>query len=82
MSSKKEASLLDSTKAAASELQDCEKMRSRQEQEETLILTAWQSMQHSLCEDSGAPGMPQSFLAKQRQSTQARRGLSLRLGPR
>ncbi|XP_023258315.1 protein Hook homolog 2-like [Seriola lalandi dorsalis] len=51
--------------------------RSRQEQEETLILTAWKSMssalqRHSLCEDSGA----QSFLAKQRQSTQARRVLS------
>ncbi|KAM7393734.1 hypothetical protein PAMP_020584 [Pampus punctatissimus] len=55
--------------------------RSRREQEEKLILTAWQSMssalqQQSLCEDSRAP---ESFLAKQRQSTQARRMFSPRL---
>ncbi|XP_042254479.1 protein Hook homolog 2-like [Thunnus thynnus] len=56
--------------------------RSRWEQEEKLILTAWQSMssalqQQSLCEDSRTPGTAQSFLAKQRQSTQARRAFSL-----
>ncbi|XP_078146746.1 protein Hook homolog 3-like [Centroberyx gerrardi] len=61
--------------------------RSRQEQEEKLILTAWHSMsaalqQHSLCDGSTAPGQAQSFLAKQRQSTQARRGFSPRLQPR
>ncbi|XP_029919547.1 protein Hook homolog 2-like [Myripristis murdjan] len=61
--------------------------RTRQEQEEELILTAWHSMsvalqQHSLCEESRAPGQAQSFLAKQRQSTQARRGFSPRLQPR
>ncbi|XP_062297070.1 protein Hook homolog 3-like [Scomber scombrus] len=62
--------------------------RSRQEQEEKLILTAWQSMSsvlrlQSLFEDSAAPGLPgQSFLAKQRQSTHARRVFSPRLQPR
>ncbi|KAM7418599.1 hypothetical protein PAMA_015959 [Pampus argenteus] len=67
--------------------EDCHEYdtRSRQEQEEKLILTAWQSMssalqqQQSLCEDSRAP---ESFLAKQRQSTQARRMFSPRLQPR
>lgn len=33
-------------------------------------------------ERSGVPGQAQSFLAQQRQSTQARRGLSARLQPR
>ncbi|XP_029997430.1 protein Hook homolog 2-like [Sphaeramia orbicularis] len=53
-------------------------VRSRQEQEEDLILTAWHSMstalqQHSLCTESRVPGPAQSFLAQQRQSTQVRR---------
>ncbi|XP_022071294.1 protein Hook homolog 2-like [Acanthochromis polyacanthus] len=78
MSSNKEAGLL----AAASKDLQCDKTRRRQEQEERLILTAWQNMQNSLSEDSRAPGLPQSFLAKQRQSTQARRALSPRLEPR
>ncbi|XP_035803796.2 protein Hook homolog 2-like isoform X1 [Amphiprion ocellaris] len=78
MSSKKEAGLL----AAASEDLQSDKTRMRQEQEERLILTAWQNMQNSLSEDSRAPGLPQSFLARQRQSTQARRALSPRLEPR
>ncbi|XP_035803797.2 protein Hook homolog 3-like isoform X2 [Amphiprion ocellaris] len=77
MSSKKEAGLL----AAASEDLQSDKTRMRQEQEERLILTAWQNM-NSLSEDSRAPGLPQSFLARQRQSTQARRALSPRLEPR
>ncbi|XP_038570212.1 protein Hook homolog 2-like [Micropterus salmoides] len=61
--------------------------RSRQEQEEQLILTAWQSMssalqKHTLFKDSRNPGPAQSFLSKQRQSTQARRALFPRLQPR
>ncbi|XP_053184673.1 protein Hook homolog 3-like [Scomber japonicus] len=61
--------------------------KSREEQEEKLILTAWQSMSsvlqlQSLFEDSTAPGLGQSFLAKQRQSTHARRVFSPWLQPR
>ncbi|XP_056136233.1 protein Hook homolog 2-like [Lampris incognitus] len=59
---------------------------SRDEQEEKLILNAWQSMsvalqQYSLCKAPRAPGPAQSFLAKQRQSTQARRTVSSRQQP-
>ncbi|XP_008276123.1 protein Hook homolog 2 [Stegastes partitus] len=77
MTSNKEAGLL----AAASEDPQSNKTRMRQEQEEKLILATWHNMQHSLSEDSGAPGLPQSFLAKQRQSTQARRAVSPQLEP-
>ncbi|XP_051239864.1 protein Hook homolog 2-like [Dicentrarchus labrax] len=77
----------EATLAAAPEDTQTDNTRSRQEQEEKLILTAWQSMssalqQHSLSENSRAPGLAQSFLSKQRQSTQARRALSPRLQPR
>ncbi|XP_026216332.1 protein Hook homolog 3-like [Anabas testudineus] len=89
MTSNKEATLFDAMTTAAPELQDSEgaTTRSRQEQEEELILAAWRSMssalqQHGLCEDSKAPGPAQSFLAKQRKSTQSRRALSPQLQPR
>ncbi|XP_047222245.1 protein Hook homolog 2-like isoform X3 [Girardinichthys multiradiatus] len=78
MSSNNEACRTDVLKAAASQPLDSqsEKTRSRHEQEEKLILAAWQSM-HSLSKkDSPTPGLPQSFLAKQRRSTQARRARS------
>ncbi|XP_074484956.1 protein Hook homolog 3-like [Sebastes fasciatus] len=87
MTSNEEARPFDTMTTAAPEDTQGDDTRSRQEQEEKLILTAWQSMssalrQHSLCKDSRASGPAQSFLAKQRQSTQARRALSLRLQPR
>ncbi|KAF3687247.1 Protein Hook -like protein 2 [Channa argus] len=79
MSSNKEARLFDAMTTAAPK-QDFEgdTARSRQEQEEKLIITAWKRMssalqQHSVCEDPRAPGPAQSFLAMQRKSTQARR---------
>ncbi|XP_036959421.1 protein Hook homolog 3-like [Acanthopagrus latus] len=85
MTSNQEARHFDTMTTAAAPEGD--NTRSRQEQEEKLILTAWQNMssalqQHSLCECSTAPGPAQSFLSKQRQSTQARRALSPRLQPR
>ncbi|KAM9434942.1 protein Hook homolog 2 [Clarias gariepinus] len=66
---------------------DFEKSRSRHDQEEKLIISAWYNMGMALHqkvtnERSGVPGQAQSFLAQQRQSTQARRGLSARLQPR
>ncbi|KAM4750785.1 protein Hook homolog 3-like [Anableps anableps] len=78
------SSRCDTLKATASQPLESqsEKTRSRQEREEKLILAAWQRMQHSLSEkDSAAPGLPQSFLAKQRRSTQARRARSARTEP-
>ncbi|XP_034742851.1 protein Hook homolog 2-like [Etheostoma cragini] len=88
MTGNKEARPRDTmTTAAPEETQSDDDTRSRQNKEEELIVTAWQSMssalrQLSLCKDSRAPGPAQSFLAKQRQSTQARRVLSPRLQPR
>ncbi|XP_072531251.1 protein Hook homolog 2 isoform X2 [Salminus brasiliensis] len=66
---------------------DFEKTRSRHDQEEKLIISAWYNMGMALHqkvagERSGSPGQAQSFLAQQRQSTQARRGLTGRLQPR
>ncbi|KAK5866428.1 hypothetical protein PBY51_020619 [Eleginops maclovinus] len=86
MASNKEAEPFDITKAAQEDIRS-EGIKYREEQEEKLILTAWQSMssalrQHSVCKDYKAQGPAQSFLAKQRQSTQARRALFLRLQPR
>ncbi|KAK2916926.1 hypothetical protein Q8A67_001300 [Cirrhinus molitorella] len=66
---------------------DFERTRSRHDQEEKLIISAWYNMgialhQKVAGERSGsASGPAQSFLAQQRQWTQARRGLS-RLQPR
>uniref|UniRef100_A0A8C2C3F2 Hook microtubule tethering protein 2 n=1 Tax=Cyprinus carpio TaxID=7962 RepID=A0A8C2C3F2_CYPCA len=66
---------------------DFEKTRSRHDQEEKLIISAWYNMGMALQqkvtgERSGSGSGPaQSFLAQQRQWTQARRGLS-RLQPR
>uniref|UniRef100_A0A8C1ZDQ9 Hook microtubule tethering protein 2 n=1 Tax=Cyprinus carpio TaxID=7962 RepID=A0A8C1ZDQ9_CYPCA len=66
---------------------DFERTRSRHEQEEKLIISAWYNMGMALHqkvagERSGPGSAPaQSFLAQQRQWTQARRGLS-RLQPR
>ncbi|XP_041790161.1 protein Hook homolog 3-like [Chelmon rostratus] len=87
MTSNKEARPFDSMTRAAPEDSQSDNPRSRQEQEEKQILTAWQNMssalqQHSRCEHSSASGPAQSFLSKQRQSTQARRALSPRLQPR
>uniref|UniRef100_A0A8C2C6E3 Hook microtubule tethering protein 2 n=1 Tax=Cyprinus carpio TaxID=7962 RepID=A0A8C2C6E3_CYPCA len=68
-------------------LHDFEKTRSRHDQEEKLIISAWYNMGMALQqkvtgERSGSGSGPaQSFLAQQRQWTQARRGLS-RLQPR
>ncbi|XP_028842952.1 protein Hook homolog 2 isoform X2 [Denticeps clupeoides] len=67
--------------------QDFEKSRSRQDQEEKLIISAWYNMGMALhqkvaSERSGPSGPAMSFLAQQRQSTQARRGLNPRLQPR
>ncbi|XP_029950896.1 protein Hook homolog 3-like [Salarias fasciatus] len=78
MSSEEKAGVFD-----ASEVKDCLRDRgaSRQEQEEKLVLTAWENTL-DLCEDSRAAGPPQSFLARQRQSTQARRALCRRRLPR
>uniref|UniRef100_A0A8B9H7X7 Hook microtubule-tethering protein 2 n=1 Tax=Astyanax mexicanus TaxID=7994 RepID=A0A8B9H7X7_ASTMX len=66
---------------------DYEKTRSRHDVEEKLIISAWYNMgmalhQKVVGERSSSPGQAQSFLAQQRQSTQARRGLSARLQPR
>ncbi|KAB5517668.1 hypothetical protein PHYPO_G00169900 [Pangasianodon hypophthalmus] len=66
---------------------DFEKSRSRHDQEEKLIISAWYNMGMALHqkvanERSGGPGQAQSFLAQQRQFTQARRGLTARLQPR
>lgn len=66
---------------------DFEKSRSRHDQEEKLIISAWYNMGMALHqkvagERSGSgSGSAQSFLAQQRQSTHARRGLA-RLQPR
>ncbi|RXN15371.1 Hook -like protein [Labeo rohita] len=66
---------------------DFERTRSRHDQEEKLIISAWYNMGMALHqkvagERSGSGSGPaQSFLAQQRQWTQARRGLS-RLQPR
>ncbi|XP_042590264.1 protein Hook homolog 2-like isoform X2 [Cyprinus carpio] len=66
---------------------DFERTRSRHDQEEKLIISAWYNMGMALQqkvagEKSGSGSGPaQSFLAQQRQWTQARRGLS-RLQPR
>uniref|UniRef100_W5L6L3 Hook microtubule tethering protein 2 n=1 Tax=Astyanax mexicanus TaxID=7994 RepID=W5L6L3_ASTMX len=66
---------------------DYEKTRSRHDVEEKLIISAWYNMgmalhQKVVGERNSSPGQAQSFLAQQRQSTQARRGLSARLQPR
>ncbi|XP_035262510.1 protein Hook homolog 2-like isoform X2 [Anguilla anguilla] len=66
---------------------DYEKSKSRHEQEEKLIISAWYNMGMALHqkvagERSGSPGQAQSFLALQRQSSQARKGLTSRLQPR
>ncbi|KAK2864807.1 hypothetical protein Q7C36_003961 [Tachysurus vachellii] len=66
---------------------DFEKSRSRHDQEEKLIISAWYNMGMALHqkvtnERTGVPGQAQSFLAQQRQFTQARRALSARLQPR
>ncbi|XP_042563143.1 protein Hook homolog 2-like isoform X2 [Clupea harengus] len=66
---------------------DYEKSKSRHDQEEKLIISAWYNMGMALHqkvagERSGPPGQAQSFLAQQRQSTQVRRGLANRLQPR
>lgn len=66
---------------------DYEKNRSRHDLEEKLIISAWYNMgmalhQHVAGERSGPPGQAQSFLAQQRQSTNARRGLTARHQPR
>nr|XP_015204674.1 PREDICTED: protein Hook homolog 2 isoform X1 [Lepisosteus oculatus] len=65
---------------------DFEKTRSRHDQEEKLIITAWYNMGMALhqkvtMERAGGSTQAQSFLAQQRQSTNARRGLSPRLQP-
>uniref|UniRef100_A0A673NB33 Hook C-terminal domain-containing protein n=1 Tax=Sinocyclocheilus rhinocerous TaxID=307959 RepID=A0A673NB33_9TELE len=62
---------------------DFKRTRSRHDQEEKLIISAWYNMGmalHQKVSGSGS-GPAQSFLAQQRQWTQARRGLS-RLQPR
>ncbi|KAG7491559.1 hypothetical protein MATL_G00005150 [Megalops atlanticus] len=66
---------------------DYEKSKSRHEQEEKLIISAWYNMgmalhQKVVGERSGSSGQAQSFLAQQRQSTYARKGLASRLQPR
>nr|XP_034378895.1 protein Hook homolog 2 isoform X1 [Arvicanthis niloticus] len=56
---------------------DYEKSRSRQEQEEKLLISAWYSMGMALEHRAGeerAPVHAQSFLAQQRLATNARRG--------
>ncbi|XP_056608350.1 protein Hook homolog 2 isoform X2 [Triplophysa dalaica] len=64
---------------------DYEKSRSRQDQEEKLIISAWYNMGMALHQkvagERSGSAPAQSFLAQQRQSTQARRGLA-RLHPR
>lgn len=66
---------------------DYEKSRSRHDQEEKLIISAWYNMgmalhQKVVGEQSGPSNQAQSFLAQQRQSTHARRGLAARHQPR
>uniref|UniRef100_A0A8C8IA07 Hook microtubule tethering protein 2 n=1 Tax=Oncorhynchus tshawytscha TaxID=74940 RepID=A0A8C8IA07_ONCTS len=72
---------------------DCEKSRSRHDQEEKLIISAWYNMvigmiggmalhQKVVGERSGPSNQAQSFLAQQRQSTHARRSLAARHQPR
>ncbi|XP_066564038.1 protein Hook homolog 2 [Amia ocellicauda] len=66
---------------------DYEKSKSRHDQEEKLIISAWYNMGMALhqkvtSERTSGGGVAQSFLAQQRQSTNARRGLSPRLQPR
>ncbi|KAJ8264011.1 hypothetical protein GJAV_G00144080 [Gymnothorax javanicus] len=66
---------------------DFEKSKSRHEQEEKLIISAWYNMGMALHqkvtgERSGPPGQAQSFLAQQRQSSYARKSLASRLQPR
>uniref|UniRef100_A0A673ZB73 Hook microtubule tethering protein 2 n=1 Tax=Salmo trutta TaxID=8032 RepID=A0A673ZB73_SALTR len=66
---------------------DYEKSRSRHDQEEKLIISAWYNMgmalhQKVVGERSGPSNQAQSFLAQQRQSTHARRGLTARHQPR
>uniref|UniRef100_A0A8C7RFB2 Hook microtubule tethering protein 2 n=1 Tax=Oncorhynchus mykiss TaxID=8022 RepID=A0A8C7RFB2_ONCMY len=61
--------------------------RSRHDQEEKLIISAWYNMgmalhQKVVGERSGPSNQAQSFLAQQRQSTHARRGLAARHQPR
>lgn len=59
------------------EQMDYEKSRSRQEQEEKLLISAWYSMGMALEHRAGeehAPAHAQSFLAQQRLATNARRG--------
>ncbi|XP_039628562.1 protein Hook homolog 2-like isoform X2 [Polypterus senegalus] len=63
---------------------DFEKAKSRHEKEEKLIISAWYNMgmalQHRVTQDrTGTPGQAQSFLAQQRQFTNARRGHLSRL---
>ncbi|XP_056099433.1 protein Hook homolog 2-like isoform X1 [Rhinichthys klamathensis goyatoka] len=64
---------------------DFEKSRSRHDQEEKLIISAWYNMGMALHQkvagERSGSGSAQSFLAQQRQSTHARRGLA-RLQPR
>lgn len=64
---------------------DFERSRSRHDQEEKLIISAWYNMGMALHQkvagERSGSGPAQSFLAQQRQSTQARRGLT-RLQPR
>uniref|UniRef100_A0A1A8RNA3 Hook homolog 2 n=1 Tax=Nothobranchius rachovii TaxID=451742 RepID=A0A1A8RNA3_9TELE len=60
---------------------DFEKSRSRHDQEEKLIITAWYNMGMALhqkvsTERRAPSNQPMSFLAQQRQSTMARRGLT------
>ncbi|XP_038163229.1 protein Hook homolog 2-like isoform X2 [Cyprinodon tularosa] len=84
MSSNNKACQSDILKPAASEPLDSrhEIIRSRQDEEEILIVAAWQNMQQSLSQkDSDAAGLPQSFLAKQRRSIQARRTSSVTMDP-
>ncbi|XP_062303959.1 protein Hook homolog 2-like [Osmerus eperlanus] len=52
-----------------------ERIQSRQDEEEKVIIAAWYSM--SLTEGSTSSSQAQSFLAQQRLSTQARRSLGL-----
>ncbi|KAK7167042.1 hypothetical protein R3I94_001445 [Phoxinus phoxinus] len=64
---------------------DFEKSRSRHDQEEKLIISAWYNMGMALHQkvagERSGSGAAQSFLAQQRQSTHTRRGLA-RLQPR
>ncbi|KAL0993059.1 hypothetical protein UPYG_G00102710 [Umbra pygmaea] len=66
---------------------DSEKSRSRHEQEEKLIISAWYNMGMALHqkvagERTGPSNQAQSFLAQQRQSTHIKRGLVGRRLPR